>query len=56
MSPFLLKNTQFDVFARLFCWELSEIVKTETKIVATARKFLHQLLVICVPVNKLNLH
>ena len=41
MSPFLLKNTQFAVFAKLFCRALYEILETETKIVATGLKILN---------------
>ena len=33
-STFLHKNIQFNVFAKLFCPALSEILKTETKIAA----------------------
>ena len=41
MSPFLLKNAQSDVFDKLFFSPLSEILKTETKIVVTRLKFLN---------------
>ena len=38
--PFLFKNIQSDVFAKLFCQAFSEIMKAETKIVARGLKFL----------------
>ena len=60
MSPFLLKNTKYDVFAKLFCPALSEILKTETKIVATGAEVFKLILMLlcqcyCVRINMLHI-